>query len=259
MAYKSEKAAGKGGASDFIVKSVGACIAVPDEKKKTPLCFIAYLSGVGQAGFVAIPFNAKLLYEREDFLSAIATAENVKHVTYVDEENRPKDVYVCRAASGRIVDIVERDERENRYIDGFAEVMASRVKFNTQKIDSVKPFTKLSATVIPAISSAYAENSYEYAIINAYNAALLGRVFEREELLLETKSGSRVKIEVRNSSSKFVDDKTLFVKPVLTESENTVDYYLTEEFNYIDGDEVSHRAYKIIYSNRFNDYNLLRQ
>ncbi len=259
MAFKSNKAADKGGASDLIVKSIGVCLAYPDEKKKAPLCFVSYISGAGQAGFAAMPIVVKTLYERNDFLSVIATAESVKHVTYVDENDCPKDIYVCRAACGRIIDIVDRDENKNRYVDGFAEVMSARVKFNVHKVDNVKPFAKLSLAVTPAVNANFTENSYEYAIVNAYNAALLGRLFEREELALETKGGNRVKIEVRNSASKFVDDQTLFIKPILQETENTVDYYMTEEFNYIDGDEVSRRAYKIVFSNRFNDYNLIRQ
>ena len=36
------------------------------------------------------------------------------------------------------------------------------------------------------------------------------------------------------------------------------DYYETEEFNYIDGDDSYTKKYKIIYTNRLLDYNLVR-
>jgi len=50
----------------------------------------------------------------------------------------------------------------------------------------------------------------------------------------------------------------MYIAPIFRESEQVVDYYETEEFNYIDGEDVYTRKYRIIYSNRLNGYNLVR-
>ena len=55
-----------------------------------------------------------------------------------------------------------------------------------------------------------------------------------------------------------MEEDVLFVKPILQEDGITVDHYLTEEFNYIDGQTSSCRAYEIKYTHRLNDYNLVR-
>lgn len=259
MAFTSKKA--KGVQTDFIVTSVGVCLAEITEKKKSPLLAIAYRAGSAEVNFVfteLLPKNK--LFKREDVLSVIAKAEGVDNVSYLCYDGTFKDVFVCRADGGNILDVFERDYENNKYIDGIAEIYKSNVKFSVNGVDdySKKIGVKLKIDVTALVEKTYDKNSYEYAIVNAYNACLLGSVFEQEELQLETKAKKHVKIEVRNAQHSFVEEGTLYIHPEKRSAEDVVDYYLTEEFNFIDGDSVSCRSYKIIYSNRFNDYKIIR-
>ena len=112
--------------------------------------------------------------------------------------------------------------------------------------------------IISANENLYEENTYEYAIVNAFNAFLLGKLFEREELCLETRDKQRVKIVVRTEKTEYMEEDVLCIKPILMDDGKTIDRYLTEEFNYIDGQTSSCRAYEIKYTNRLNNYNLIR-
>lgn len=250
----------KGAVTDFTVSAIGACFAETTEKKQPPCVVIAYATE-REVSFVFMPWKGKNVFSYADFLNAIATAEGVGNVTYVGYDGGAKDVFFCRASGGKIVDVVPRDYENNRYENGFAEVLQSQVKFSiVSSEDYVKKIGKKLSLEISAITGKpYEERSYEYALVNAYNACLLARVSEREELQLETKGKQRAKIEFRNAVSAFVEQGVLYIKPVFRQSENVVDYYETEEFTYIDGFEASGVAYKIMYANRLNDYNIMRK
>jgi len=118
-----------------------------------------------------------------------------------------------------------------------------------------KPFT---VEINYASECKHQADGYCYAVVNAYNAALLGLVFDREELQLETREGKRVRIEVRRANVSVVEEDIMYVAPV-TASEGVTDYYLTEEFNYLDGNEASTRKYKISYSTRLCAYRIIRE
>lgn len=256
-----DKKAEKGPMTDFIVTSIGACVAETTDKKKPPCLVIAYATGNSEVFFVFADMPQKnKLYTKDNLLAFVAKAEGVKNVTYVGYDGQPKDIYLCRADGGTITDIVERDYENNHFTDGFAEVQTAMVKFSvTSTGEYAKKFGKKHSITLSALSAAeYTKDSYEYAIVNAYNACLLGKVLEREELQIETKRKKRVKFEVRNVSAAFVEQTVLYIRPVCRQSGDFVDYYQTEEFNYIDGEDVSCRSYKIIYSNRLNDYNIIR-
>lgn len=259
MAFTSKKA--KGTQTDFIVTSVGVCLAEITEKKKSPLLAIAYRAGSSEVNFVfteLLPKNK--LFTREDVLSVIAKVENVDNVSYNCYDGTFKDVYVCRADGGNILDVFERNYESNAYLDGIAEIYKSNFKFSINGSDDYakKIGVKFNIEISSLIEKTYDKNSYEYAIINAYNACLLGSVFEQEELQLETKTKKHVKIEVRNAQHSYVEEGVLYIHPEKRISDDVVDYYLTEQFNFVDGDSVSCRSYKIIYSNRFNDYKIIR-
>ena len=245
--------------SELIVHGVGVCAAVPDDKNP-PLVFCAYARSLSEpdVGFVATEFPVKKPLERDDILSAIARAENVSRVTYIDYASRPKDIFVCREQEGKISDIVERTRR-NEFVDGFAEIAAGRVRFGIAgDVAKIKPYTALSFDVGTVNAQKYGQGRYEYAIVNAFNACLLGRLFSSHpEFELETKDCRRVRIEVRLTVSE-TDGSRLYVKPDVVDSDGYESAYLTEEFNFVDGASVVRRQYKIVYTNRLNDYYISR-
>lgn len=248
--------------SDFIVTSIGACLAAPEEKKSDPCIVVAYIvSGEKTVSFTTMDLPAKnKLYTRDDFISAIKVAEGVKNVTYVGAAGNNKDVYFCRAHEGKIIDVVDRDYESGAFREGFSEVHASGLKFSVDggKFVPGKPLRKISLDISSVTESVHQKNTYEYAVINAYNACLLGKIFEREELQLETRDKKAIRFEVRTSCSRFLDESVMYVYPVFRGAEDVADYYETEEFNYIDGDDSYTKKYKIIYTNRLMDYNLVR-
>lgn len=245
--------------SELIVSSIGLCPAYEDNKKKA--CVIAaYNAGNGGVTFIALPFPTKKVYSREDVLSAIAQAEGVGAVRYDSVGGGQKDIIVCRADSGKVTDIVPRDIKNDRFIDGFSEVVQTAVKFKVGADErALRLNESMNVEIAPSGEYPRERGTYAYAFANAYNACLLGGVFEREELRIVTKRGKRAKFCVRDVSGEFIDEEVLYVKPVSRDTEGTVDFYVTEEFNYIDGENSSRRSYKIIFSGRLNNYNLIRQ
>ena len=248
--------------SDFIVTSIGACLAAPEEKKSDPCIVVAYIaSGEKAVSYLTMDLPSKnKLYTRDDFLAAVKTAEGVKNVTYTGAAGNEKDVYFCRSHEGKIIDVVDRDYESGAFKEGFSEVHASKLKFSIDggSFAPGKPLRKISLCISATTESVYEKNTYEYAVINAYNACLLGKIFEREELQLETRDRKAIRFEVRTSSSRFLDESVMYVFPVFRGSEDVADYYETEEFNYIDGDDCYTKKYKIIYTNRLTDYNIVR-
>ena len=249
---------------DFIVTSIGACVAIPSEKKKSPCLIIAYMTELEKSNvsFLLVPFPAKnKVFTVEYILSAIKTAENVKSVTYNDSDGCKKDVYICRLNKGKVIDVIARNNDTNRYENGFAEIYSAGVRFTIDDEDKIvwKTNKKWTCNISFSADCKYEQGTYEYALVNAYNACLMGRIFEREELHLETRDRKRVRFEVRKGTSTFVDEDMLYIHPVFRDDlERVIDYYVTEEFNYIDGENISCRSYKIAYSNRMNNYDLIR-
>ncbi|NCA66895.1 MAG: hypothetical protein EOM87_02385 [Clostridia bacterium] len=231
-------------ADDMIIKSVGAC---PLEANNQTVVAIAYLL-MDKIKFCVMPVIIGKKYGYEDFLNSVKLAERVKHIAY------SRDIYLCRESEGVITDIVERDNEHNVFADGFAEVAASKLDFCINDwINSLKPNTATQAE-ISAGSNKYEKNSLEYAVINAYNACLLGEVFDSEEFQIETKYNQRVRCEVRSSLGMYSSDKILLIKPVENSASGAVSYYETEKFMLIDGLESSICAYKITYTNYWGKY-----
>lgn len=252
--------------SELCLTSVGVCLAPSEDKKRPPCLIIAYRTEE-TVRFVATAYSAKKEYDRESLLSAIAKAEGVKCVSCIGKDGSAKDLCICREDKGKILDFVARDYSQNRFVDGFAEVLSSNLKFKVSSdlADFIKKFDKpLEFRIGTTTTESYAKDSYEYAIINAYNACLLGTIFEREELQLETKGRKKIKIEVRTNASSFVEQDVLYVKPVFRGENEVADYYVTEEFQRIDNEDGYGQsgkdvcAYKIGYTDRFKDYNLIR-
>lgn len=252
----------KGFASDLIITSVGACVAVPTENKKDPCVMVVYATDSSDdISCLMMDFLPKgKLHSRQTILDAIKSAEKVKNITYTDALGGPKDIYFCRPGSGKITDVVDRDYEKNRYNGDISEIFSGRLKFLISNIDELlfKSGKTFNLKIISANENLYEENTYEYAIVNAFNAFLLGKLFEREELCLETRDKQRVKIVVRTEKTEYMEEDVLCIKPILMDDGKTIDRYLTEEFNYIDGQTSSCRAYEIKYTNRLNNYNLIR-
>ena len=140
-------------------------------------------------------------------------------------------------------------------MEGFAEIEASNLKFETE-VDSIKSgcATAIPVTFNNISTTVYTENSIEYAVINAYNACLLGKVFSKDEFQVETGDGKRAKFEVRSIPGKYVDLSTLYIKPEINEGELFVNSYLTEPMNVINGDDMEVKVYRITYRRNLNDY-----
>ena len=254
----------KDAGSDLIVNSIGICLAEPNDKKKPSKIVIAYKLGddVDSVKFLFIKPPAKGYADRTSLLGAIAKAEDVGNVTYVSYDGQAKDIYVCREEKGRVTDVIERDYERNAYPQGYTEVFSSALKFSVkQGCDYAKSLDKCEKLEISAegVDAGYEKTSYEYAVINAYNACLLGSIFECEELQIETRSGEKVKFEFRKSNSTFVVQDRLYIYPIFKGLSECVDYYVTEEFRYVDGTDAQKIVYKIIYTNRVNNYKIVRE
>ena len=241
------------GADDLAVKSIGACLVHKEDKIE--YIVIAYcVENIVEFCAMEMPNGRKLIYD--DFLKAIGQAEKVKHITYILNGER-RDIYLCRETSGKIIDIVDRGGfYYNKYCAGFAEIATSQHKFFL-KHDVEVPFDKKFSCEIEIGNKNYDVGSPQYAIINAYNACLLGMVFRREEFNFETKYKEHVCLEVRKDNS-FFDERTLVIHPVENGTDNVLDYYETEEFKYNDGREVSVCAYRLNYMSRLRTYSLTR-
>ena len=250
----------KGVVNGIVLSSVAVAIAYDVKKEKNSLLMIAYSKSEmkNDISFVAIGLSKKKTYTREDFLAAIRIAEGVKTITYVDFDGTDKDIYICRAAEGEVYDFVQRDDIQNRYVCGFAEVEASNLKFSAE-VDKIKTGVRLEIPVAFNNDGVeYEQNGLNYAVVNAYNACLLGKILSKDEFQLETGDRTRVKYEIRAHSAKYVDLSTLYIHPEKNEGDNFVSSYLTEPLNVIDGDEMSSKIYRIIYRASFNGYHITR-
>lgn len=263
MAFKTKKTEA---ITNVCISSVGVCLATSEDKKK-PSCLVVAYKVEEKIKFVATAYPVNKEYDRDSILAIVGKAENAKEVTYNTMDGFLKDIYVCRADKGKIVDFVPRDYAQNRYVDGFIEILASNLKFKVKEgvDDFQKKFDKpMEFTFSTFGSNGYVAGSYEYAIANAYNACLLGGVFDREEFQLETKGKKRVKAEVRSYESEFFEQEILCVKPHFSDEDDLVDYYVTEEFQRISPEDVYTQtgkgvySYKISYIESFKDYNLTR-
>ncbi|MBP3665814.1 MAG: hypothetical protein J6K29_02065 [Clostridia bacterium] len=241
------------------VNSIGICVAATTDKKTPPCIIVAY--SVGQTAedirLLAMNLPRKGLYGRGDFLNAIAKAEKARQVIYKDYNCEDKDLYICRPAVGDTYEIIPRDERAQRFGQGFAEIETAALKFEVEEL-SVHIGKKLSCRFLYRVQAEYPVDSYEYATVNAYNACLLGRVFSREEFRLETGDGKKAKYEVRTSESKYVDMSTLYVRSVKNSEQGVVEYYVTEPLLEINGEDMTRKTYQIIYKNILKDYSINR-
>ena len=246
-------------AKELVINSIGAAIAYDFKKEKNSSIIIAYSVGDKNEDvkFTAVRLPKRTM-EREDFLSAIISAEGVNRASYVDYDGLDKDIYICRPRDGEVYDFVARDTVTNRYVSGFAEIEASNLKFATDPI-AVKHGEILEVSVsYSAHGAGYQVNGLEFAIVNAFNACLLGRLFSREEFRLETGDFKRAKIEVRAHSAKYVDLSTLYIKPEVVEGDDFVSAYHTEPVNVIDGEDMTAKVYRIEYRASFNGYYISR-
>ena len=66
-----------------------------------------------------------------------------------------------------------------------------------------------------------------------------------------------MKFAFRKTNTAFLVQDTMFIYPEYKGLSEDIDYYVTEEFSYIDG-KIEKMKYKIFYTNRFrlNDYKI---
>ena len=243
----------------LIVNSIGVCVASPADKKQPPCIMVAYSVGntVEDIRLFTMKLPKKRTCLREDFVNAISKLEKVRKVIYLDYNSQEKDIYVCRPKAGETCEIVQRDEKTNRFVEGFAEIESDLIKFDLKPL-SVKIGKKLECEFFYRADVEYAKDSYEFAAVNAYNACLLGRVFSRDEFRLETGDGTKAKYEIRSVTSKYVDLTTLYLKSVKNSEKGVVEYYVTEPMLEINGEDMSQKTYQIIYKHILRDYSINR-
>ena len=246
--------------AELNVKSVGVALALDSEKEKKSSIIIAYSvgNGVEDIKFTSIKLSKKQPYKREDFLSAICQAENIKNLSYNDFDGNEKDIYVCREKEGVVYDFVDRDMAKNRISEGFAEIESCNLYFTVEDFEP-KQGASFPVTVRETVSpTEYEVNSLQYSAMNAYNACLLGKLFSEPEFQLELDDRKRVKIEVRSTPSRYVDLSTLFIKPDIIQGETFVDTYITEQMCVIDGVDMMKLSYKIKYRPSTHSYIAIR-
>ncbi len=249
---------GKHQTNDLIVDSIGVCAAFPAGKKQQPCILVVYMTKGGEeVAYTAMPLPAKnKTYSREDFLDAVARAEEADRITYLDAVGCPRDVFVVRAQEGMAVDIAPREPEHNCFSKGIAEIAAVHVPFDVEAPASApKPFTKNALTMALGAGQQSEIDGYAYALANAYNACLLGQIFAGEELALTDGAGAPVKIEVRAGRVEF-NDGALYFKPVSTETGGIVNSYESEEFDRYDGEKVSTCSYRIAFKTRLGRYSI---
>lgn len=239
---------------------VGAC-PIPTSNPNSALAVAyAYVTdGETTINCILMPLpDEDKKYGRNDILRAVAQAENAKTATYGVEASGGKNIYLCRENGGAIRDVVERDTFRNRFTQGFAEAVPSNLKFSIlgELPQNLRMGEKFTPSVTP-VKSAYAKDTAEYAVLNAYNACLLAIAFDGEEFKIETAEHAPVKFEVRADSNVYWDEDVLIINPQV-DSDGAVTCYETEKFNYIDGADVSVCAYRLTYSNRTKRYNVVR-
>ena len=241
-------------ADELEIVSIGACAVFPTEKKKAPCVMLAYLYREGArrvVSYLAVPLPKRgELHTRESLLSAIRKAEHVGHVRCVDYRGEEKPIAFCRPRGGRIRDVVPRDYEHNRFPEEFLEIEESSLRLAIEGESSVafRWGESFSLNIIDASAGNYPADTFEYAAMNAYNACLLGEVFENEFLRLETKKGTRVRPVVRSDGEALSQNDTLWICPELRDN-GDLRHYKTEEFFYIGEGEPSRRTYEIIYRN----------
>lgn len=246
--------------TELNIKSIGVALTLDGEKDKKSSIVIAYAVGNAPEDikFTAMKLSKKQTYKREDFLSAICQAESIKNFTYNDFDGNEKDIYICRERDGVIYDFVDRDYTKNRVSDGFAEIESCNLYFNVEDFE-IKQGSVFPVNVRDTVSpTKYEVNSPEYAVMNAYNACLLGKLFSEPEFQLELDDRKRVKFEVRSTPSRYVDLSTLFIKPDIIEGETFVDTYITEQMCVIDGVDMMKLSYKIKYRPSTHSYIAIR-
>lgn len=244
-------------ADDLIVASIALC-GVPTERKDLSVV-LAYCTDKQEGITVTmIPFPKKKKYDYQDVLEEIKKTEGVKNVTYLYGDGQKKDIFVCRPASGEVFDIVERNFAENCFYDGFAEVTSSQLKFSfSGELPNKIKFNHIYTFKPENRQKTMEENSLEYAINNACNACFLAKRFIDSELDMESKYKERIKIEVCECKSVYREN-VLYLIPIQDGLDRFVECYRTEEFNFIDGTELSTRRYKVYYNSRFQNYEIIR-
>lgn len=240
--------------NDLILSSIGACVAQADTKQESVVT--AYCWEGGEVKFLLMPVPKKANYKVKDFLDAIAKAEKVKNVIYRNENNTDRPVYMCREQLGKIKDVVDRDVKADRFIKGFCEIAALKINLSLfEKNIKMKQGVSCSFIFKNTVSE-YGKDSLEYAIVNAYNAALLGLIFGKT-LFLETKYGEPIRHEIRIKKGA-PDDSVMDVTPIINPVYGYVDSYETETFHRIDDDGRIVCKYRIIYNPRGSNYTVKR-
>ena len=171
-------------------------------------------------------------------------------------QNSEDGVSLCQVADGALSEVSEMLHRLTEL-----SVQAANDTNTKSDRDAIqKEINQLLQAKVEysALSSNYESGSLQYAIINAFNACLLGKVFSSDEFQLETGDGERVKIEVRSIRSKFVDLSTLYVKPETFIGERFVNSYLTETMNVINGDDMEKKTYRLSFKKSANNYSVAK-
>lgn len=210
---------------------------------------IVYKAGGAKNEFryiiTGLPKNGTFRYET--VLEIIRNTERVDSVYYKDGAGRAKPVYVLRSTEGKVFDIVERDFVRGRFTGNFSEIAMTGLRIGLESTDAKQPKNTVLSCKIKPTKNDCAENSLGYALLNACNACMLGKVFDSREFDVVTYDGDKAKLEVRLSNAVSNDEDLICVSPVLDNNGCCTGVYATERFECIDGKSRIKYAYAIIY------------
>lgn len=241
---------------DIVINNISVCPFVKEGQRYAVVAYDISKKIV----YSIMPIETAKKYTYKDILDIIKKAQKVRNISFARREGGTKYIYICREKDGKIDDIAERNNDYNCYIDGFAEISMDNLRFVVSDLPTtfsvLKPF---NCNITRGLNN-YEINSLGFAVVNAYNACLLSQLFdENEEFNIQTKNNQRVRIEIKESVGRYVDDNCLRLNTIKLDGANAcVEGYETEKFNYIDGICAALCVYKIEFTERWGKYLIFR-
>lgn len=248
---------------EIVVKEISIAVYAPAKIAKNVV--VAYIS----SNVANMKFNYTILpipktgrCTRSDILEAIRVCESVDNVVYSYANGSDKNIYVCRALEGVVFDVIDRNG--NMYIDGFSEIAQTNLPFNILDVDLLKREKAAKCECALQRSNSNVENGYdtdsfEYVLLNACNACLLGVAFDNDEFDIMSYNGRRIKIEVRTADNFNESENILNIQPRF-DIKGYCSEYVTETFRLIGEDmTINSLKYALIFNLMLKSYRWQRR
>lgn len=239
---------------ELVVEQIAIAVSAPNASLESVI--IAYKAGMAknEFGYIVVPPPKNGIFKYASILEIIKNAERVNSVYYKYSSGTDKPIYVLRGTCGKVIDIVERDSIHNRYVGNFSEIAMTGLKLSIEGIENKQAKNVKRLCRIKSLKNDYKEGTFEYALVNACNACMLGNLFDGKDFDFITYTGEKVKIEIRSKQSECTDDDVLSVTPAMDQYGYCSGIYVTEPFEYIDGKSRTRYGYNIVYDSLANCY-----